>query len=78
MVKETCTLESKETLLVFRKELKEKGFTEAKLIYRAGQYVMTFLTGKVSEFELMELGYIKKSKEYIESKKKEKRKTDFR
>lgn len=70
MIKETCTLESKEALSKFREELKGKSHTEANLVYREGKYVMTYLTGQVSETELMDLGYIKKSKEYKASKKR--------
>jgi len=72
MSKEVKVLESKEELGIFRKELIKKGYTEANLSYKAGQYVLTYLTGQVDKFGLMESGFIKESKEYKEFKKKNK------
>lgn len=57
----TITLENKEALQSFRK--KNTGITEAKLLYRAGNYVLTYFNKKVSDEGLMLLGYKKKSKE---------------
>ena len=72
MSKEVKVLESKEELLRFRKELKTKGYTEANLVYRNGGYELTYLTGQVDLFGLMEIGFVKASKEFKEFKKKNK------
>ena len=65
-MKKEITLATKEELVGFRKEMKAKGFTEAKLLYRAGQYVLTYLTVQIDKFGLMGMGFIKQSKEFKE------------
>ena len=63
-MKKLAVLTNKGELLNFRKELAKEGYTEAKLIYRAGQYVLTYFTEKIDQFGLMGMGYIKPSKEF--------------
>ena len=69
-MKKTMTIANKEELLKVRKTLKEKGFTEAKLLYRAGKYVLTYFESNISKLGLMELGFIKKDEEYKKTKEK--------
>ena len=65
-MRKTITLATKEELLKVRKDFQAKGFTEVELLYRAGQYVLTYLTGQVDKFGLMASGWMKKSKEFKE------------
>lgn len=69
-MKNTITIANKEELLKVRKTLKEKGFTEAKLLYRAGKYILTYFESSVSKLGLMELGFVKKNDEYKKAKEK--------
>ena len=63
-MKNTITIATKEELLKVRKSFKTKGFTEVQVLYRAGQYVITYLTEKVDKFGLMSSGWMKQSKEF--------------
>ena len=63
-MKKVEVLTTKEELVGFRKEMKSKGYTEAKVLYRAGQYVITYLTESVDKFGLMASGFMKQSKEF--------------
>ena len=74
-MKKTMTIATKEELLKVRKNFEAKGFTEVKLLYRAGQYVLTYLTEKVDKFGLMASGWMKQSKEFKEYAKANKLKT---
>ena len=65
-MKNTMTIATKEELLKVRKDFQAKGFTEVQLLYRAGQYVLTYLTGQVDKFGLMASGWMKQSKEFKE------------
>jgi hypothetical protein len=65
-MKKEMVLANKGELQGFRKEMKAKGFTEIKLLYRAGQYVLTYLTETVDKFGLMASGWMKPSKEFKE------------
>ncbi|MFR2888769.1 MAG: hypothetical protein ACLTDM_11280 [Clostridium butyricum] len=55
----TITLKGKQSLKDNRQWLKENGFTEIKLIYRAGQYVLTYVDEVVDPLILMATGIIK-------------------
>lgn len=68
-MKKEMTIATKEDLLKVRKDFQKKGYTEIKLLYRAGQYVLTYLTEKVDKFGLMASGLLKPSKEFKESAK---------
>lgn len=74
-MKKTMTIATKEELLKVRKSFEAKGFTEVKLLYRAGQYILTYLTEKVDKFGLMASGWIKPSKEFKEYARANKLKT---
>lgn len=65
-MKKTITIATKEELLKFRKDFQKKGFTEVQLLYRAGQYVLTYLTEQVDKFGLMASGWLKPDKEFKE------------
>lgn len=65
-MKKTITIATKEELLKVRKSFESKDFTEVQLLYRAGQYVLTYLTEKVDKFGLMASGWLKPSKEFKE------------
>ena len=69
------TVLNKGELQGFRKEMKAKGYTEVKLLYRAGQYVLTYLTETVDKFGLMASGWMKPSKEFKEYAKANRLKT---
>ena len=69
------TVLNKGELQGFRKELQKKGYTEVKLLYRAGQYVLTYLTETVDKFGLMASGWMKPSKEFKEYAKANRLKT---
>lgn len=57
------TLErNKDLLSQVRSHLKDKGFTEAKLTYRAGKYVMTVILDEVDHLGLVCGGYAKPTK----------------
>ena len=43
----------------FRSQLKDKGFTEIRTIYRAGYHVVEFITAALSQDELLAAGLIK-------------------
>lgn len=55
----TITLKGKQSLKDNRQWLEENGFTEIKLIYRAGQYVLTYVDEVVDPLILMATGIIK-------------------
>ena len=74
-MKKEMTITTKEELLKVRKNFEAKGFTEVKLLYRAGQYVLTYLTEKVDRFGLMASGWLKPSKEFKEYARANKLKT---
>ena len=74
-MKKEMTITTKEELLKVRKNFEAKGFTEVKLLYRAGQYVITYLTEKVDKFGLMASGWLKPSKEFKEYARANKLKT---
>lgn len=60
MMKETKTIYTKEELKEFRSWLKDKGYTEVKLLYRAGKYLATYATTKLTTDDLINLGYRKR------------------
>lgn len=74
-MKKEMILTTKEELQGFRKTMKSKGFTEVELLYRAGQYVLTYLTESVDKFGLMASGWMKQSKEFKDYAKANKLKT---
>ena len=74
-MKKEMTITTKEELLKVRKNFEAKGFTEVKLLYRAGQYVITYLTEKVDKFGLMASGWLKPSREFKEYAKANRLKT---
>ena len=74
-MKKEMTIATKEELLKVRKSFEAKGFTEVQLLYRAGQYVLTYLTEKVDKFGLMASGWMKPSKEFKEYARANKLKT---
>lgn len=43
----------------FRAQLKDKGYTEIRTIYRAGYHVVEFITATLSQDELFTAGLIK-------------------
>jgi hypothetical protein len=65
-MKREMLIENKQRLQEVRKEFQKKGYTEVKLLYRAGQYVLTYLTESVDKFGLMASGWLKPSKEFKE------------
>lgn len=58
-MQKTIILQNKQSLRDNRKWLKDKGFTEINLIYRAGQYVLTYIDEAVDPLILMATGIIK-------------------
>ena len=74
-MKKEMTITTKEELLKVRKNFEAKGFTEVKLLYRAGKYVLTYLTEKVDNFGLMASVWLKPSKEFKEYARANKLKT---
>lgn len=65
----TITLTGKQSLKNNRQWLKENGFTEIKLIYRAGQYVLTYVDEVVDPLILMATGIIKDKRTKEEKEK---------
>lgn len=74
-MKKIMVVLGKESLKEFRQELKKKGCTEVKLLYKAGQYNLTYLTESVDKFGLMASGWMKQSKEFKDYAKANKLKT---
>lgn len=66
----TLDIATKDLLVKTRKHLKDIGFTEAKLVYRNGAYVMTVITEQVDHLGLALGGFTKltkQEKELVES-----------
>ena len=57
------------TLKGFRKQLKDKGYTEVNTIYRSGRHIVTFLTENVDRLNLIDAGLIRGSKKEREDYK---------
>lgn len=57
------TIENKDLLTQTRKMLNQVGYTEAKLLYREGQYVMIVVLDKVDHMGLAQMGLAKFTKE---------------
>lgn len=53
----TISIEGKEVLQQVRKLIIDLGYTEAKLIYRNGAYLMTVVLEKVSKSDLKLMGF---------------------
>lgn len=49
---------NKEELNKFRKELKDKGYTEVNLTYREGAYIVKYITASLTLAELRDYGLI--------------------
>lgn len=47
------------TLKDFREQLKAKGYTEIRTIYRAGHHIVEFITATLTQDELRAAGLIK-------------------
>lgn len=58
-IEKTTVRKIEGNLKKFRESLKEKGYTEIKTIYRAGSYVVEYITATLSLAELRDLGLIK-------------------
>ena len=50
----------------FRKQLKDKGYTEVNTVYRSGNHLVTFLTEKVNDLGLIDAKLIKGTKKQRE------------
>ena len=58
------------TLQQFRENLKKHNGTEINTIYRAGKYVVTFITDKLNRIQLVDCGLIKGTREERKELKK--------
>lgn len=58
----TITINNKESLKNFRKDLENKGYQELRLEYKQGAYQLTYSTEPIPEVGLVYLGYKKNKK----------------
>lgn len=56
-------LDANVSLKNFREQLKKRSFTEVGTIYKAGKHIVTFVTAKLTREQLIDLGYVKATKQ---------------